>query len=100
MELLKSLLADPDVMAGIIEKYKPTLYKMAAEIYGIYKDYVDYPELSEYKAKAMMNDYQAFIKYGFTEDQAFTLLLNQQERNAEALRNMSKTSGANVTLKK
>ena len=74
---------------GYIKEYTPIAIDVAKELFEIYKKYVDNEELHIYRAKNLMNDYQAYINAGFTEDQAFTLLLNDKTRRNDSLKNIS-----------
>lgn len=88
-DILEKLLTDPDSLVTLIESYKPLLYKFAGVAFGVYKDYVDNEEYHDYTAKALMNKYQALVKYGFTKEQAFALLLDSKIGNDEAMRRFS-----------
>ena len=74
---------------GYIKEYTPIAIDVAKELFEIYKKYVDNEELHIYRAKSLMNDYQAYINAGFTEDQAFTLLLNDKTQRNDSLKKMS-----------
>lgn len=88
-DILEKLLTDPDSLVTLIESYKPLLYKFAGVIFGVYKDLVDNEEYNDYTAKSLMNKYQALVKYGFTEEQAFALLLDSKYGKDEAMRQFS-----------
>ena len=102
-ELLIELLKDPDSMANtateIISQYKPLLYKVLNELFGFYKDLVNNEEYYEYSAKDKMNDYKSLINVGFTEDQAFLLLLDKDVKRSELAKRFSETSKADVKVK-
>ena len=98
-ELFLSLLSDPSTVTAVINQYKPLVYSVAGELFGIYKDYVDNEEVTDYSAKALANKYQALIKYGFTDEQAFLLLLDSETVKRESLRNMSKSGNSKITIK-
>lgn len=102
-DLLNYLLQDPSATAEVItttfETYKPLIYKVANELFGIYKDYINFEEIYEYGAKYQMGYYQALINAGFTEDQAFTLLLDEESRRDKLKEILAKTSKADVSMK-
>lgn len=74
---------------GYIKEYTPIAIDVAKELFEIYKKYVDNEELHIYRAKSLMNDYNAYINAGFTEDQAFTLLLNDKTQRNDSLKKIS-----------
>lgn len=94
--VLMSLVSNPEGISEIMGEYKPFVYKVCSELFGIYKDYIDNEEVYTYSAKALANRYRSYIDAGFTEDQAFTLLLNMNERNSRALNEMTKSANAKV----
>ena len=100
-ELIMKLLSDPDTFSTLISTmittYKPMFYKVLGELFSIYKDYVDNPEIYEYKAKGLMNTYQELVKVGFTEEQAFTLLIDKETRMENMLNNIANNSKINVS---
>ena len=67
-----------DEIIGYINEYKPVVIAAAKELFDVYKSYVDNEDVHTYAAKNLMNTYQAYIAAGFTEDQAFILLLDSQ----------------------
>ena len=91
-EIFESLFGDPEKVIEVIDQYKPLLYKFASVLFEVYKDYVNNTEISDYSAKALANKYNALINHGFTEDQAFLLLLDSETIKRESLRNLSRNS--------
>jgi len=77
---------------GYIKEYTPIAIDVAKELFEVYKKYVDNEEFHIYRAKSLMNDYQAYIDAGFTEDQAFTLLLNEKTQRNDSLKRISYNS--------
>ena len=67
-----------DEIIGYINEYKPVVIEVAKELFNVYKSYVDNEDVHTYAAKNLMKTYQAYIAAGFTEGQAFILLLNSQ----------------------
>lgn len=75
-----------DEILGYIREYKPFVIEVAKEAFDLYKKWVDNEELHQYSAKELMNNYQAYIAAGFTEEQAFILLLNKRVERDELSR--------------
>lgn len=94
-ELLKSLLSSPEGVKAIVQQYKPLLYSVCGEIFGMYKDLVDNDEYYEVNAANKRKQFNALIKQGFTEDQAMQIVI----ANIAAFNNYARsTSGASVKL--
>lgn len=102
-ELLMAFIENPqgaiDEVVAVISNYKPLAYKLLNELFEIYKDLVNNEEFYAYTAKDRMNDYQALINAGFTEEQAFTLLLNNESRQNELIKRIQQSSKAKVDVK-
>jgi hypothetical protein len=81
-----------DEILGYIREYKPFVIEVAKEAFDLYKKWVDNEELHQYSAKELMNNYQAYIAAGFTEEQAFILLLNKRIEKDELSRRLSVSS--------
>ena len=81
-----------DEILGYIREYKPLVIEIAKEFFDLYKKLVDNEDYHTYTAKSLMNDYQAYIAAGFTEEQAFILLLNKRVENDELIRRLSVSS--------
>lgn len=86
-KILDMLIQNPElvqeVIAGIVEQYKPILYAIGKELLNIYKDYANNTELAETKATARKNQYDAYISVGFSETEAMSLLLTDIRQVAE-----------------
>lgn len=102
-DIFAQLLTDPqgsvDGVVAAIAAYKPYIYKILNELFGLYKDLVDNEEYYEYIAKDKMNEYQSLLNAGFTEDQAFILLLNKGVQRDELYKRFQETSKAKVQVK-
>lgn len=94
-ELLKLLTADSTVVKGLItqyvDMYKPIVYAVGDEVLKVYKDYANNNEYWDTLALTRKNNYDAYIKVGFTTDQAMSLLLTDIRKTAELLENSSKS---------
>lgn len=94
-EIISMFIENPegtsDTIVKYLDEYRPLMYKLFNTLYGFYKDYVNNEEVYAYDAKYKMSYYQALINAGFTEDQAFTLLLDRQNRRDNALNNFTKS---------
>ena len=95
-ELLNTILSDPTVadtlIKGIIDKYKPVAYAAAGELFNIYKDFVNNEEVYEVTARNYRNQYEAFLRVGFNEIEAMTLLLKDIKQSDEMLKNISRAN--------
>lgn len=94
-ELLGSLLSSPEQITEIINEYKPLLYAVCKEFFGIYKDLLANDEWFEISAKYDRKKFNALIAEGFTEDQAMEILITDMKKTQTALRN----SNASVKVK-
>lgn len=65
----------PTVVHILIEKYKPIVYGVLEELLVILEDYANNKKIQEINATADRNKYDAYVSAGFTEDQAFDLLM-------------------------
>lgn len=94
-KILELLLENPDLAVGVIHevinKYKPTAYKLLQELVEIYKDYANNTEYPAVCAKVKKNMYDAYVNVGFTEDQALALMIND---NLQLMKNMNKASNS------
>ena len=90
-ELLKAVLTSPDALAESMEQYKPMVYAICNQIFSFYRDFVNNDEY--YKCNALNNwkTYKAHIDAGFSEEQAFLLMI----RNSEATDKMLKSLASN-----
>lgn len=77
------------VVKEYVNKYKPFIYGLLHQILDIYKDYSNNTEYPEIIAKIKRNKYDAYVNAGFTEDQAFALLIYY---NLQLLKNIQKYS--------
>lgn len=79
-KILGVLMTNPEaIMPTIkeyIEKYKPVVYALAQEMVEVVKDYSNNTEYPQVMAQIAKNKYDAYIKVGFSEEQAFALIIN------------------------
>lgn len=73
-----------------IEKYKPFVYELFHEVVKILNDYSNNTELPAISARITKNQYDAFIAAGFSEDQAFSLLMKNSIQAGKSSAELSK----------
>lgn len=90
--LLKLLEESPEsvvaLIKGWIEKYKLNVYELLKEISKVYADYVNNDEWFALCAEGAKKKFDSYVAAGFTEDQAFTLMLNSNAALANSLQNI------------
>lgn len=91
-ELLKAILISPDALAESMEQYKPIIYAICNQVLSVYKDFVNNDEYYKYSALNDYKTYKAHIDAGFSEEQAFLLMIRNAETASNMLRTMSKTN--------
>ena len=96
-DILKSLLLSPDGISAIVSQYKPILYTICNEFFGIYKDLLNNDDWFVANAKYERKRFEALVNEGFTEDQAMQIVL---ARIQDFKNYAQRTSGASVTLRK
>lgn len=86
-ELLKALMSgslpvndksEEEEVKELINEYKPYIYTAAKEVFGMLKDIVKQDEFFEMMAKIKKQTYDAYIKVGFTEEQATLFVANNK----------------------
>ena len=103
--ILKLLLTNPDAITDIVKdyinKYKPVIYGIAQELANVYEDYANNKEYAATVAKAQKNFYDAYVNAGFSEDQAFALLIDKNIKFANSVKNYSNSlSNASKSMQK
>ena len=76
------------LIKGYIEKYKPIVYELLKEISKVYTDYVDNDDWYALCAKGAKKKFDSYVAAGFSEDQAFTLMLNSNVALTNSLKNV------------
>lgn len=89
LELLKELPQIADVISPMVENYKPLLRSVGNTALDLLEEYVNNERHYTLDAVHKWNQYQAFVKVGFNEEQAMQLLLNN---NAEFVKNLKSTT--------
>lgn len=77
------------LISEIIESYKPFVYGLLQEVVKIYADYANNTEVPALNAKVSKNKYDAYVAAGFTEDQAFSLLMKDANQSAKSSAELS-----------
>lgn len=100
-KFIELLSASPElangVISGEVEKYKPVLYAVLRELFGLFKDLVNNDEYYEVCAKSNRKRFMALVNEGFSEDQAMAIMLASMEQ----FRNYARTtSGSSIKLNK
>ena len=97
--LFDSLLENPEeakqLIEGMVEKYKPLLYSVCNELFGIYKDFSNNLEYPATIAKVRRNQFNAYIETGFTEEQAMVLMINDIKMIADQFKNSTNSINKN-----
>ena len=91
--ILRLLMENPEnlgeVVKSYITKYKEPVYDVLKELMVIMKDYSENTEYPAICAKIKKNTYDAYVNVGFTEDQALALMINDNIRLMENIKNSS-----------
>lgn len=99
-KFLELLASKPELIMPIakeyIEKYKTVVYALAQEVVEVYKDYSNNEEYPAIVAKTKKNMYDAYIKVGFTEDQALALMINDNIQLMKNIKQISSSSNKNA----
>lgn len=77
------------LVSEIIESYKPFVYGLLQEVVKIYADYANNTEVPALNAKVSKNKYDAYVAAGFTEDQAFSLIMKDANQSAKSSAELS-----------
>lgn len=90
--LLKLIDENPDDVVNLakeyIDKYKPAVYDLLKLLFAdTYKDFVN-SDMYSLTALAAKRKYDAYVEAGFTEDQAFILILNSEAALSKSLNNI------------
>ncbi|MDO5764996.1 MAG: hypothetical protein Q4P84_04785 [Elusimicrobiales bacterium] len=80
---------DADTIKELCDTYKTPVYEGLAYFFDRFKDLVNNKEYFEYRAKFKKAIYDAYVAEGFTEEQAFALIIND---NLQLLKNMNQVN--------
>ena len=97
-ELITAFMESPEsgftLVKTMVEKYKPMAYEIGNIVLDIYKDFSNNQEYFETVAKKKKNMFDAYIEAGFSEDQAFALIINDNIQRLNYLKKQSLKSSA------
>ena len=98
-DLFESLVGNPEEAKVLIEemvgKYKPLLYSVCNELFGIYKNFSNNLEYPATIAKVRKNQFNAYIEVGFTEEQAMVLMINDIKMVVDQFKNSANSVNKN-----
>ena len=83
-----------DIIKGYIKKYKPTVYMAFDELVKVMKDFVKYDDYYKVVAENKRNMYDAYVKIGFSEDQAMALILNDNLQLMKSVQKIKTTANS------
>lgn len=83
-----------DMIKEYINKYKPTVYMVFKEMLEIMKDFVKNDDYYKVVAENKRNMYNAYVKTGFSEDQAMALVLNDNLQLMKSIQNAKTTANS------
>ena len=83
-----------DMIKEYINKYKPTVHMVCKEILEIMKDFVKNDDYYKVVAENKRNMYNAYVKTGFSEDQAMALILNDNLQLMKSIQNAKTTTNS------
>lgn len=93
-KLLEVALENPEMatllLSSMIEKYKKSVYDVCGEFVKIVKDYSNADEWFEVSAKIKKQQFDAYVKVGFTSEQAMAFLLQDNRDLAKQIGQVSK----------
>lgn len=93
-KLFELFFSDPEVAKVFVKeqitKYKPVVYVAAKEVLDVMKDYANCQEVFDTMAKVKKNMFDAYVKAGFTEEQAIAFILHD---NLQLVKNLKELSG-------
>ena len=90
-DILNTLFESPELAAiavpGLFNKYKPVIYAALKEVLVMYKDLAANDDYMKTSASYTWNRYKSYINAGFSEEQAFALIINDRDVMKEAVKN-------------
>lgn len=98
--VLESIIKEPDtssiIISELINQYKEPMYSIGKEFLLMLKDYSNNEELFDTIAKIKKQQFDSYVKVGFSADQAMAFLIND---NLKLMNNMKKTTRTRKTTK-
>ena len=79
----------PVLIPSLVEQYNPTIYAICNEVHNMMKDYANNTEYFETNAKIKKQQFDAYVKAGFSEDQAIAFMINDNLKLMENIKNQS-----------
>ena len=76
-------------------KYKPAVYEVCKEVVDVARDYANNTEICEIAATRNKNQFDAYVKAGFTEE----FILNDNLQLVKNMEKLSSNSSAKVNAK-
>ena len=90
-ELFNAIKENPETIKTLVELYKPVIYGIIDSLFGMYKDWTNNEEYFSTNAQFTWNRFKALKNWGFTDDQAMSIILNEDNK---FLREISKSSAS------
>lgn len=78
-----------ELITGFCEKYKPFIYEVGGALLDVYKDFAANTEIADASALRYRNKYNAYVKHGFTAEQAMSLLLTNIRSEATLVQSIN-----------
>lgn len=88
-----------EIVKSYIEKYKPAVYALCKEVMEMAKNFAENKEICEVAAIRKKNLFDAYVKVGFTEEQAIAFILNDNLQLVKNMEKISSNSSKNTTQK-
>jgi len=93
-KLLEVAMENPEMatllLSSMIEKYKKPVYDVCGEFVKIVQDYSNAYEWFEVNARIKKQQFDAYVKVGFTSEQAMAFLLQDNRDLAKQIGQVSK----------
>lgn len=97
-KLLEMLLENQQVttslIKGCIDKYKPIVYSIAGELFGVFTDLTKNKKYYQTIAKHEWNMYSAYTNAGFSNEQAMALILNDNLKLANNINSVNQSASS------
>ena len=80
LDILESPETASEHVVEFLETYKPVVYSIIGELFGLYKDLNNSDEYFAEKAKGKKKIFDAYMAAGFTREEAMAFLLDRETR--------------------